>query len=434
MLFRLAAAAVLCTAPAIVRAQTADTLDMSRAVALARAANPTLAARAADVRAAAARIRPAGALSDPTLSLGAMNYLLPGLSPRGDPMTMNQVTLMQTLPVNGARGLRRSAARADSARYAYAAEAAALDVEAAVRGRYWALYHDDRALEIMARRHEVLQEISNVATTMYATGTAVQADALRAQLAITRLDQEIAEMRLERYGAASALNALLGREGTTPIVLPPAGNHEHEAMLHTLAMPEPPALDSLRALADRHNPEILGAAAMVTGGRANAAAVRRLMVPDVGLGIAYGQRAGINDMVSLMVSVTVPVFAAARQYRMRDEATALLDAAGHDRDAVRVRVHAALATAREQAMAARQLVTLYAQTLVPQAEATYQAALAAYRVGRVDFATLLDAQTAILEYEHDLHNYEAMYGTATAEIDRLTGRPFGAGPAAGGEN
>ena len=78
-------------------------------------------------------------------------------------------------------------------------------------------------------------------------------------------------------------------------------------------------------------------------------------------------------------------------------------------------------------------MALFAQTLVPQAEAAYEAALAAYRVGRVDFATLLDAQTALLEYEHDLHNDEAMYGTAVAELDRLTGRRYDAGTA-GREN
>jgi cobalt-zinc-cadmium efflux system outer membrane protein len=203
--------------------------------------------------------------------------------------------------------------------------------------------------------------------------------------------------------------------------------------MHTLDMPEPLALDSLMAAADAHNPDILGAEALVTGGRTNAAAVRRSLIPDLGIGVAYGQRAGLGDMLSLMVSVNLPVFAASRQLRQRDEAGAMLDAATGEQAAARVQVHAALATARQQAMTARRLVTLYAGTLVPQAEAAYQAALAAYRVGRVDFATLLDAQTALLEYEHDLHSYEAMYGTAVAELDRLTGRRFDAGTA-GREN
>ncbi len=433
MLLRYAAAVALCAAPATVRAQTADTLDLKRAVALARAANPMLAARAAEVRAAGARIRPAGAWADPALTLGAMNYMLPGLSPRGDPMTMNQITLMQMVPVNGALGLRRGVARSDSVRFAWAAEAAALEVEAAVRAQYWALYHDDRALEIMARRRGVLQEIATVATTMYSTGAATQSDALRAQVAMTRLEREVAEMQLERYAAAAALNALLGRPGQAQIVLTAASAHEHGVIMHTLDMPEPPPLDSLIAAADAHSPAILGAEAQVAGGRTNALAVRRALIPDLGVGVAYGQRAGLGDMVSLMLSVNVPIFARSRQLRQRDEAAAMVDVADRERESVRVQVHAALATAREQAMTARRLVALFAQTLVPQAEAAYEAALAAYRVGRVDFATLLDAQTALLEYEHDLHSDEAIYGTAVAELDRLTGRRYDAGTA-GREN
>ncbi len=429
------ALAVWSAMPSMAAAQaTSDTLDLPRAVALARAANPVLAARAADVRAAAARIGPAGTLPDPSIRFGAMNYMLPRLSPSGDPMTMNQVSVMQMVPVNGSPGLRRRMARADSARAAWYAAAAALEVEAEVRGRYWALYHDDRALEIMARRRGVLLDIAGVATTMYATGIAAQADALRAQLAVTRLDQQIIAMRLRRFGTAAALNALLGRPGTSPIVVPSPGDADGGHGLHALAMDEPAALDSLITRADLHNPEILGAGAAVTGGRVGLVAARRTLMPDLAVGLAWGQRGAFNDMLSLEIGISLPVFARSRQLRLRDEAGAMVDAAEADLAAVRLRVHAALATAREEAITARRLVALYAQTLVPQAEATYQAALAAYRVGRVDFATLLDAQTALLEYEHDLHEYEAMYGTAVAQIDRLTGHALGAGPRAGRGN
>ena len=71
--FILATAVVVCGVPEVVAAQAADTLDLRRAVALARSANPMLAARAAEVRTASSRIRPAGAWPDPALTIGAMN-------------------------------------------------------------------------------------------------------------------------------------------------------------------------------------------------------------------------------------------------------------------------------------------------------------------------------------------------------------------------
>ncbi len=450
MTFRciIAAAAVICGAPELAAAQTAppatqapiaavrgDTLDLRHAVLLARAGNPMLAARAAEVRAAGARIRPAGTLPDPTLTLGAMNYMLPSLSARSDPLTMNQITVTQTVPINGTLGLRRAVARADSTRIDFLRLAAVLDVERGVRAAYWRVYHNDRALEIMTRRRAVLQEIAAVARTMYATGASPQADALRAQVALTQLDQEVAEMQLERYAAASELNTMLGRAGETLVVLPAAPGHEaHGAAMLAMEMPAPPPLDTLVAWANERNPELLAADATVGGARSNATAARRAIIPDLGLGVAYGQRIGSNDMLSLMVSVNLPIWSGSRQYRWRDEANAMTDAATQEFAAARVRVRSALGTARAEAETARRLVELYARTLVPEADAAYQGALSGYRVGRVDFTTLLDTQTALLTYEHDLHRFEAMYGTALAELDRLTGRTFDAGLAAGMEN
>jgi outer membrane protein TolC len=91
---------------------------------------------------------------------------------------------------------------------------------------------------------------------------------------------------------------------------------------------------------------------------------------------------------------------------------------------MRLSIRAELVTARAEAETARRQVTLYTGTLVPQAAAAYEASLAAYRVGRVDFMAVLDAQMALLMYQHDAHRFEGMYGTAIADIDRLTGRLY----------
>lgn len=402
-----------------------DTLGLARAVALARAANPALAARDAEVSAAGARIAPAGALPDPRLTLGAMNYMLPGFSVRMDPLTMNQVTLTQMLPVNGVLGLRRAAARHDSTRAAHERDAMGLMIESEVRARYWEIYHTDRSLEIMDRTLSVMRELSSVTRTMYAVGSASQSDVLRSQVAVTRLQQEITEMQLQRFRVASAFNALLGRAGEAPVVLPQSPGHaEHGSPVHALELPEPPGLDALLAIAADRNPEILALRAALERADSEVRLARRMIVPELEVGVSFGQRPGDNDMVSLMVGASVPVFARSRQFRMRVESSALRSAAERELSALRLRVRAELAAALEEARTARRLVSLYGGSLVPQAQAAYEASLAAYRVGRVDFPTVLEAQSALLMYEHDLHRFEAMYGTAIAMIDRLTGRRF----------
>jgi outer membrane protein, heavy metal efflux system len=420
------AAAALAAAPGPARAQArGDTLDLATAIAVARAQSPRIAAAGAGVRAAGARIAPAGALPDPTVTLGAMNYMLPGLSPRSDPMTMNQVTVMQMLPINGALRLRRAAARSDSAGTALRRDALALDVEHEVRTRYWELYHTDRALETMASTLGTLRDLVGISSAMYAVGSTSQADVLRAQLAVTRMQQDIAETELQRVTAAAALNDLLGRNPETRVVLRPGPAHEmHGGEVMALEMPPLPPVDSLVQWADSGNLELAAQRTGVAAARATEEAARRMLLPDLTVGLAYGQRTGANDMVSAMVGVSVPIFARSRQLKLRDETRAMREMAEGEVAALRLSVHTELVTARAAAETARRQVALYTGTLVPQAAAVYEASLAAYRVGRVDFMAVLDAQMALLMVQHDVHRFESMYGTAIADIDRLTGRLY----------
>ena len=425
-------AAVPAASPALAQ-QRPDTLDLATAIATARAGNPRIAAASAGVRAAGARIAPAGTLADPTVTLGAMNYMLPGLSPRGDPMTMNQVTVMQMLPVNGTLRLRRSAARSDSAGTALRRDALALDVEHEVRTRYWELYHTDRALETMATTLGALRDLVGIAAAMYAVGSTSQADVLRAQLAVTRMQQEIADMELQRVTAGAALNSLLGRDPEARIVLRAGTAHEmHAGEVLALEMPPLPPLDSLARWADSGNLELAALRTGVAAARANEDAARRMLVPDLTVGLSYGQRTGSNDMLSAMVGVSVPLFARSRQRSQREETRAMRTMAEDEVAALRLAIRTELVTARATAETARRQVALYSGTLVPQATAAYEASLAAYRVGRADFMAVLDARMALLMYEHDAHRFESMYGTAIADIDRLTGRLYVA-PMAGME-
>ena len=49
-------------------------------------------------------------------------------------------------------------------------------------------------------------------------------------------------------------------------------------------------------------------------------------------------------------------------------------------------------------------------------------ALSSYRVGRVDFMTLLDDQMAVNKYRQELFVLEAEEGKAWAELEMLVGR------------
>jgi len=65
---------------------------------------------------------------------------------------------------------------------------------------------------------------------------------------------------------------------------------------------------------------------------------------------------------------------------------------------------------------------LYHSTLIPQTQAAYDSTLSAYRLGRIDFMTLMEAQMRVYEARIGEAGAVAEHNKAIAEIDFLTGR------------
>ena len=73
---------------------------------------------------------------------------------------------------------------------------------------------------------------------------------------------------------------------------------------------------------------------------------------------------------------------------------------------------------------ARRLATLYRQSVLPQAEAAAESALASYRSGAVDFMTVIENRMTVNRYREELVALLADEGRAWAELEMLTGHPL----------
>ena len=131
---------------------------------------------------------------------------------------------------------------------------------------------------------------------------------------------------------------------------------------------------------------------------------------------------GTERMGSLMIGASLPIFARSRQYQMREEARAMRQMAVAELAMLRAETRAQIADAYASLIRARSLTSLYVTTVLPQAQAAVTSALAAYRVGGVDFMTLLDNQMSVNEYRQELFALQAEQGKAWAELEMLLGR------------
>ena len=388
----------------------ADTLHLREAVALAREANPMLRAVRLSAEAAAERVGPAGALPDPRLDLGLMNRMISDLGSTMDPMTMNQIQASQMLPWPGKRGFAQDRAERLAVAAGFDADEAERMLLARVQKIYYQMAYLDRAVTIMQRTRDLLRDLLSVAQTMYAVGEALQQDVLQAQVAVARMTEDITVMQAERVAMAARFNALLDRPATVEI-----GALE----LPSGTAPVPSA-DSLMQLA-RFNRPALAAASFRT--QAAEAAVRladRDRFPDLMVGVQYAARPSYDNMASLMFGFSIPVWAGRKQQAMRREAQAMEAMARADSSTLASETFARLAEAVAMAERSRALADLYATSILPQAQAAVEGSLAAYRVGRVDFMSVVENQMTVNQYETERVRLLASYHTARAEIRALT--------------
>jgi len=404
--------------PGIVTAQTTATgeaLTLDQLYLLVQQRSPVLRAAAAAVEASAAREASAGLPPDPTVQIGIMNFSVPGLKTDMPTAMAPSIQAMQMLPLNGRLGLSRRVAELETTMKRAGADEAWWEVRSRAAMLFYEIYETDQRIATMRESLRLLHEVEQVAKTMYATGEGRQSDVLRAGVEVARGDAELRRMEAMRTSAAARLNAMLARPSDTPVPAVTLG--ELPLII--------PGIDTLRAWGEASRPMLEGARANLEQARTRGDLARREIWPDPTIGVEYGQRSGemgTDRMGSVMLGFSIPIFAKSRQLRMRDEAAAEESIARAELADSRAGFDARIAEILAELERARTLVTLYRAEILPQAHANVQASLSSYRVGRVDFMTLLDAQLAVNEYEQEHVALLANYGRFIAELELTIGR------------
>ena len=392
-------------------------VPVGRLIAEALAHNPELAAVRATAEAAERRVAPAGALDDPILEAGIVNVSVPAFNFRQDDMTMKMLGLSQKLPYPGKRALRTAVASADSASVTLAIDERSNRVVRDVRVAYEELRLADTTERLLTRTRATVKNLSSISESRYSIGQAAQSDVLQAQTRLIQLQQDVLKVRQERLVRASQLNRLLGRREASAQVVP------------TPAVLNPLRADGERLARDaaEQRPQLRALDALVQRGDREVELAEREYYPDFELRLGFGQRDRAfngmrrDDMVTMTVAVGLPIWRKSRLEPRVAEARALRREASAMVDAGRLDTLADLDQQLAVERQTRDSAELYQRTMLPQVRAIVESALNAYRVGRVDFLTLLDAQMREYDAERGAAEALALHNKAIAEIDLLTG-------------
>ncbi len=382
----------------------------------ARARSPELGAVRQEADAATQRVGPAGALPDPVLRVELMNINNYGTdaAPSLLPWRVGETkyTLMQALPAWGKRELRRDVAVADASQASARAEATWADLSARIKAGYAEYY---RTVGNERQTQEVLgltSQLEQITQARYAGGLATQQDAIRAQLEQTAMRSELIALDNQKRQLRARLNGLLGRDGDAALADP--------QVLRPL--PNLTVADAM-ALADRaraNNPLLQVEQARLAGAQRSRELTQRNRYPDLLVGLAPSQMGSRITTWGVMFELNIPLQQASRRSQER-EADAMVSAARSRIDALSRQLVADLTGELAAFDAARRTEALIRTQMLAQSELTLQSALAAYENGKVDFATLLDAQRQIRKVRQDLLNTQAEAQIRLADIERIVG-------------
>jgi len=381
----------------------------------ADAHNPELAAMRYETDAARERISPAGALPDPLLRVEFQDFAgrdaPDGFNPFPGKGNGTKYTLMQSIPLWGKRDLRKEVATAQLEQFKGRRLISVAETHAQIKNAYAQYFQTVGLKKLNEDILTLLGDLESVTRVRYASGLVPQQDAIRAQVEKTTLQSEIISLETEQQQAKARLNAILGRTQNAPL-----------ATLPELRRLPPEKLDTaaLQQKVIRNNPLLATQSAQISAADANKRLIEKNRYPDLTLGIAPTQRGSNISSWEAMVEVNIPIRFDTRRSQ-ESEARAMLDAARERRDGVENQVVGELQENLVAFEAAEKQSRLITYTLLPQAELTFRSALAGYENGKVDFATLLDAQRAIRLARQGQIKMRVEQEVRLAEIERMIG-------------
>ena len=399
-----------------VGAQTAPAADttLARITAEAIAANPSLGASRAMARAAAARVRPAGALPDPMVSAGVMDLTLPRVAFHESDFTEVDLELSQEFPWPGTLGARTQAAAAEARAREADVGARRRDITVQVAALYYRLRYVVTARAILERQRALLAAAVDIATTRYATGSAPQSDPLQARVALARLDAEDADLAERLASAGAELKALRGVRGaeslTVELIRPqtiPLGLHgaRRDAMDTPDSFATHPRLAARRAALEAAERTV----------RVEQLGAR----PDFSITTRYGARPLGADFFSAFVGIRVPLWAGRKQGRLADAARADADAARAQLDEETLALEAEVQTAQAGIASGEARLGLLTTQVIPSAWATVEAVLRSYQVGQAPFLNVLAAEDSLYRAQLDAAMVAAEHLTHLVMLEQL---------------
>lgn len=391
----------------------AMTLDQIEGIAME--ANPAISVAVRRVAMAESGIPAAGALDDPTLMY--RGWGVPLDEPWNYNQAQNMFMLSQSLPGIGKRNLRTDIAKLSVTQAKDELAATRLQIRVQVRKAFFDLLLAQDELRVHHQNVGIARQAIAAAQIRYTVGKVPQQDVLKAQVALTQLDENLIRFEQDAEVARARLNALMNRSPAATLRV--EGSYHADASL--------PSAEWLEKAALQQRPDLLDAEAGIAKSRQQEKLAKKAYVPNVTLSGGYMLMPPTSNMRNTyMVEAGVNLPWLNHRRHNAEIATASARVTEQQAELAELR-NAAFDQIQEslaETLAAQRLARVYQSSLQPQAEATLHAAVIAYENNQTDFLNLLDSQQAVIRI--DLAWLQAMrqFNARLADLELAVGEPI----------
>lgn len=389
-------------------AVSSGTLTLQDALSIAQKENPEIKAARQRWEATKSRVSQAATPEKPRIDFERM------YAPKGQNVISGaeekNIAVSQEIPFPTTLYFMSRRARQEAKQAEAAYRAKELDVLARVKTAYAMLFLSRHSIHIFEENVQLMRQFAKVAESKYAAGRAQQADALKAQVELSKMLNELVTLEQEKETNAAMLNTLLNRSPEFPLGEPA------DPELKNLSQ----ELEELEALAVQARPELREAALAIEKSRTSVALSRSEYLPDIMLQYRRRNMVMGTDSHDAMVGLSVPLWFW-RQGAMVREAKAERDMAKAEYQAMKNMTLFDVKNLLVKAQTARRLIELYQTSVLPQAEQALKVTEAAYRSDKMSFLELLDAVRTWLDFRLEHYEHLAQYEQFMAELERAVG-------------
>ena len=362
----------------------------------------------------------AGALPDPQLTIAASNMPRSSLSFDQTPMSGKSIGFMQPIPWPGKLSAKSRLANSLTDVQSENVKIARNRVVRQVRESYYDYSYWVLATKLIDENINISKDIVEFVETRYANGESSLEEVISSEI-------KSAELTNKKLQFASNQESSLLRLGHL--------TNDSFIVSTEIAALLPLEIDAVLPVetnAVTGNPSLARARFNIKAVKSKESLARSKYLPDFMLGIDYRIRSdkltepiGGEDFLSFKVGLSIPLwFFTKQKNEVRAKRQELLATQAEEKS-ISILLQQSIKDTQQQLGSLNKQAKQYQKTIIPLAEAAFEAAFAAHEVGQIDLKAVMDDQITLLNSRLALLNLVKQFHQTLAVLDELSGKEYG---------